>query len=913
MAFFATLGFAAPWILLGLLVLPVLWIILRAIPPAPIRRIFPAVVLLLGLLDKSHASDRTPWWLLLLRSFALASVIIGMAGPILNRQENVQTGRDLLILLDGSWASGRDWSQKIEQIENELKDAERASRNVAFMLLTAPSTLEFRPVNMLKGRMASLKPRAHDPDWSQATAVLQAVISKKFDTIWFSDGLAHGDQKSRFLSDLQDRGEVSVYNSQAPLFTLSGVSLLEDSFAVDVHRLSDVGQADFTLLAEGVDPAGNPAVIARLEQAFKAGKNDVRVEISLPPELRNRITRFSIEAQRYAGARFILANELRRVEAAIFAGSGDSEVTELLKSSHYAKRALGQNADILSGQMADILLANPDMILLADVVTVEAAEDVEAWVKGGGTLLRFAGPRLAGAKRDIFLRDPLMPVALRQGGRRLDGAMSWGLPKEVAPFEEDSPFAGLEIPPDLRVYAQVLAQPGPELSGKVIASLQDGTPLVTRTQLGLGQIVLVHVTANAEWSNLPLTGLFPKLLQRLASRDNLSVDIQDLAGQTWTPIKTLDGFGLLSASQSLVGVKGSVLKEGKFNAKMPPGIYQSDARVISRNLALNSDALEAMEWPGDVVLKQSSIAENDLAGFFLSLAVLAMVIDILASLSISGRLRTSAALCLAILFVHPALPVGAESNFSPEIALTQEVVLGHILSGDKAVDQIANEGLYGLSKVIGERTSVEPGQPVGIFLESDELAFFPLIYWPVSASQPLPSQQAYEKLNIYLKTGGVILFDTRDGDLAGARGQGQVNRALQKLTQSLDIPRLETVPDDHVLTRSFYLLQDFPGRYRGSQLWVQASKMQSGTSEELPFRMLNDGVTPVLIGGNDWASAWALDDAGVANYPVGRGYAGERQREMAFRFGVNLIMHVLTGNYKSDQVHVPALLERLGQ
>ena len=149
MAFFATLGFAAPWILLGLLVLPVLWIILRAIPPAPIRRIFPAVVLLFGLLDKSHASYRTPWWLLLLRSFALASVIIGMAEPILNRQENVQTGRDLLILLDGSWASGRDWSQKIEQIENELKDAERASRNVAFMLLTAPSTLEFRPVNML--------------------------------------------------------------------------------------------------------------------------------------------------------------------------------------------------------------------------------------------------------------------------------------------------------------------------------------------------------------------------------------------------------------------------------------------------------------------------------------------------------------------------------------------------------------------------------------------------------------------------------------------------------------------------------------------------------------------------------------------------------------------------------------------
>jgi hypothetical protein len=68
-----------------------------------------------------------------------------------------------------------------------------------------------------------------------------------------------------------------------------------------------------------------------------------------------------------------------------------------------------------------------------------------------------------------------------------------------------------------------------------------------------------------------------------------------------------------------------------------------------------------------------------------------------------------------------------------------------------------------------------------------------------------------------------------------------------------------------------------------------------------------------VIGGNDWAAAWALDESGAPMVPVGRGYAGERQRELALRFGVNLIMHVLTGNYKSDQVHVPALLERLGQ
>ncbi|MEM9524662.1 MAG: DUF4159 domain-containing protein, partial [Pseudomonadota bacterium] len=115
------------------------------------------------------------------------------------------------------------------------------------------------------------------------------------------------------------------------------------------------------------------------------------------------------------------------------------------------------------------------------------------------------------------------------------------------------------------------------------------------------------------------------------------------------------------------------------------------------------------------------------------------------------------------------------------------------------------------------------------------------------------------------------------------------------------------------LTRAFYLLQDFPGRHADRRIWVEAAPPDAERVEGMPFRNLNDGVTPVVIGGNDWAAAWAVDERGEAMFPIGRGYAGERQRELAFRFGVNLMMHVLTGNYKSDQVHVPALLDRLGQ
>ncbi|MEO0678305.1 MAG: DUF4159 domain-containing protein, partial [Pseudomonadota bacterium] len=127
------------------------------------------------------------------------------------------------------------------------------------------------------------------------------------------------------------------------------------------------------------------------------------------------------------------------------------------------------------------------------------------------------------------------------------------------------------------------------------------------------------------------------------------------------------------------------------------------------------------------------------------------------------------------------------------------------------------------------------------------------------------------------------------------------------------IPPLEPIPDDHVLTRAFYLLQDFPGRSMGAPVWVEAAPPDAERVEGMPFRNLNDGVTPVVVGGNDWASAWAIDRSGNWRYRVGSGFAGERQREISLRFGVNLIMHVLSGNYKSDQVHVPALLDRLGQ
>jgi hypothetical protein len=327
--------------------------------------------------------------------------------------------------------------------------------------------------------------------------------------------------------------------------------------------------------------------------------------------------------------------------------------------------------------------------------------------------------------------------------------------------------------------------------------------------------------------------------------------------------------------------------------------------------------LIASDWPASVAVAGLDRAEQvPLAGYLLALALLILLADVVAALALSGRLslrggQAALGLVLGLVALTPYQARAEDDQFA--LNATSEVVLAYVITGNRAVDDVSRAGMAGLSDTLFFRTSVEPNPPVGVDLERDELAFFPLLYWPITGDQPIPSTEAYEKLNTYLRTGGMILFDTRDADIAGFGAASPNGRKLRQLAEPLAIPPLEPLPGDHVLTRTFYLLQDFPGRFSGRDIWVEASPPDAEKIEGMPFRNLNDGVTPVVIGGNDWAAAWATDDQGNPVYPVGRGFSGERQRELAYRFGVNLVMHVLTGNYKSDQVHVPALLDRLGQ
>ncbi|MBT7612898.1 MAG: DUF4159 domain-containing protein, partial [Rhodospirillaceae bacterium] len=530
-------------------------------------------------------------------------------------------------------------------------------------------------------------------------------------------------------------------------------------------------------------------------------------------------------------------------------------------------------------------------------------ETLETWIDSGGVLIRFAGP--------VFSQesDDLVPVEIRGRERALGGAMSWASAQRIAPFDADSPFAGLLPPPDVLIDRQVLAEPTVDLTSKTWARLLDGTPLVTAEQRGDGWLGLVHTSANTQWTNLPISGLFAGMMKRL-------IDLSQGAGaelgnQLLPALQSLTGFGVLGPPPpTATAIGANSFDDAQPSPETPPGLYGTLDLRRTLNLGPTIESLEELVLPAETTVTGFERREEiDTRPFIFGLAALLALLEIYASMALRGLVPafgTGTRLAAIPLLILLLAPDGARAeeqlneNGIPLAALN--VRFAYIETGDSQVDRISFAGLRGLGMMLTARTSVEPGDPIAVEIETDDIMLFPLIYWAITPDQPIPSGVAKARLDAYLAAGGILVVDTRDADeeMEGVTGTGTNAARLPELLGGLNIPALMRVPAGHVLTQAYYILGGFPGRWDGGSVWV----------EQHPGG-LNDGVSAILIGSNDWASAWALNDELQPLYPVVPG--GERQREMAFRFGINLAMYAMTGNYKADAVHLPMILERIGQ
>jgi len=917
------LAFASPWILTALAVLPVLWWLLRITPPAPLIRAFPPLRLLLALRPPEETPARTPWWLMALRLLIAALIIVGLAHPLWNAAGRLVGAGPLLLVVDDGWAAGPRWERRIETMIALIDQADRAGRAVR-VLRTAGRATGGRA--MLSGLLRpaaarqmvkAMRPSPWPTDREQAIAALgELTLAGSAHVAWLSDGL-WDEFSGRLARRLQALGGVTVY-----LDPPGGLAHLvrpprASADGLEVALLRAAAQPETRLAVRLIDEDGR--LLNRAQAVFAAGQGETVARFRLSAELRNRATRIEIEDESSAGAVFLIDDRWRRRPVGIAAAGAGEGTQPLLSGDYYLRRALAPFSQIENGTVSELIARKLAVIVLADIgkLSDHEAEQLAAWIGRGGVLIRFAGPRMARGA------DALIPVRLRGGGRALGGTMSWTRPARVMPFDETGPFAGLRIPPDVRIRRQVLAEPTLDLNDKTWVRLGDGTPLVTGERRGDGWLVMFHITSNTDWSNLPMSGLFIEMMRRLIALS------QGIAGEdgraVYPPLGALDGFGRLGRPPpSAMPITGRGFAAARPSPRTPPGYYGRGETRRALNLSSGVERLAPLgDLPSGIAKAAYELdAGIDAKRWLLLAALLLLIADIVIGYALRGllpgtRTRRGAARAamLALLTAAAGLapapdalaqqttPARASAEDAFALMATSETRLAYVVTGDPRLDGVSKAGLTGLSEILRSRTAVEPGAPIGVHIERDDLAFFPLLYWPVALSQRRLSARAVEKLNAYLRGGGTILFDTRERatlnfDPFGAGGAASAK--LRDLLSGLDIPPLMAVPSDHVLTKSFYLLSDFPGRWTGGTVWVE----RRGGHH-------NDGVSSIIIGGNDWAGAWAIDDSGVAMLPVAPG--GERQRERAFRFGVNWVMYALTGNYKTDQVHVPAIIERLGQ
>jgi uncharacterized protein DUF4159/aerotolerance regulator-like protein len=908
---FAGLSFTAPWILAGLIVLPAIWWFLRVTPPAPQRVPFPPIRLLRGLTVTEEAPARMPWWLLLLRIVVAAIIIVALADPIFGAAPASRGSGPLILFVDNGWTAAHAWSDREAAMSDALTSAARSGRPVAIVPTAAANGPTITLLNAGKAMRTAqdLAPEPWLPERSRAVAALgKTHFNGTPQILWLSDGLDYGDA-GKAAQALSNIGHLTIFADpvgKVPL-ALKTQSNQADGFKVTVIRAGGAGERKGDVLALG----DRGETLATSPFRFARGASATTAKLRLPLEVRNETQRIAIANEDSAGAVRLLDVGAKRRSVGLVSASNLENEQPLLSDVYYLERALSPYAEVHKGTIEEATSRNVSVLVLADIGKIAGSDHgrVAKFVGDGGVLVRFAGGRMTEGA------DDLVPVRLRTGGRYLGGVLAWATPQHLAPFPDTSPFRGLTIPREVTVSRQVLAEPSVELGDRTWARLTDGTPLVTAAQRGKGWIVLFHVTANPSWSSLPLSGLYVDMLRRLLdlAGGGRPSDLGADANTVFPPVSTLDGFGRLQkAPADALPIHGAQIRRMKPSAAHPPGFYGAAGSEIALN-AVNADTvLTPLSDAGVKARPYSGTAAKALQAPLLALALLLLLTDVLLSLWMRGYLANArrwlpagTAAFLILSFLPAPRGHAADQSFDMQAAL--DTRLAYVITGVPDVDEMSRAGLTGLGLYLKARTSYDPKEPIGVDLEKNNLAFFPLLYWPMDSREHNLSPQALAKIADYMRNGGTILFDTRDGGSGGANSPGQ--QTLRRLIGKLDLPALQPVPQDHVLRKSFYLLQDFPGRWDSGKVWVEALPAPDPSAGPAPARG-GDSVSPVIIGGNDWASAWAVDASGQ---PVADVSGGDQQREMAVRFGINVVMYALTGNYKTDQVHAPALLERMGR
>jgi hypothetical protein len=865
--------FAAPFVLAALAALPPLYFILRAIPPSPRRQIFPPLSFLQNLPTAQSTPHRLPLWLLLLRLGATALLIIGFAGPSLTPLNRLTGTGTVLLVIDNGWASAAAWPELIGTARQIITTA-GPNRDFA-ILTTARDPSNTAP--QLRGDfdatgagqiLDALQPEPWPVDRPGATAALKSAPEST--RIYLADGITDGPGFPGFISALRP-SQIFRPASAPPLL---GPAALGADSRLHLHALSNPLHA--TLLAKSADGG----ILGRF--LFNASGD---AAINLPPPIEDKIETLTLDGPPTAGGTLFLDASAHAIAAGLGSGSANA-YSPFLGALYYLRHALPPTATVQSGSLNALLNSSTNILFLADTPLNSTEQSkLQHFMESGGILVRFAGP-LTAANPDALTVAPLLP-----GNRQLGGTLSWTTPEPLAAFPPQSPFAGLTPDAGTTISQQTLADPTHLDPSTVWASLADGTPLILGKPIGRGYLVNILTTANASWSNLAFSGVFPAILKRLTALARG----EPQNPKTALPLtQTMNGFGIMASPSTPNTLSPASAGPVILSPAHPPGLYGDGTTVFALNPGGHIPLPIPASFATSTPFGHAKQAQN-LGPDLIALAILLLALDFILSLRLRGVPLHRAAIFLAVLSFYPPHADAQNAALQTQLA--------YVITNNLATDQSSADGLAYLSANVSAHSSVQLGAPAGIRPDHDDLAYYLLIYWPILPNTPPLSPAGCNALSTYMAHGGLLVIDMQGGD-PGTAGSGAgfapgAPNAYFRATACLNLPPLEPLTTDNVLAHSFYIIPSFPGRFTGAPVLIA----------QPPARDADD-VTPVIVGQNDWAAAWARDATGIPEQTPIPG--GDAQRLIADRFGVNLVIYALTGNYKTDQRGARTILDQLG-
>ncbi len=625
----------SPWMLLSVPAVVGLWWLMKSIPKQPVRQIFPGITLLYNLKSEEQTPTRMPWWQYIPITLAAAAVVGALAKPEWNPEAPLEGSGPVTQLIDNGWPSARNWNARTDSANHLIDRAERAQRSVIIVPTAAPddgSPLRaIGPISAGEARQVikDMKPHPWPVDRAAALQALTALgTTEKGSVFWLSDGL-HDENAAPLAEKLKEFGKLTVIEddkSIAPRL-IDQPAGSSENLTVTVRRTQTGSEETVPLTA--VDEAGQP--LYQVTATFKVGEDKADAVFKLPSEIGNQVTSITIEGDNTAGARVLLDERFRRRPVGLIQSGKTDGAPSLLNESDYLQHAMGPYVDLHQGSIDDLLNRKLAVIVMADSVSVGNAQNkqLEEWVRAGGTLLRFAGPRLA--EQPITTEDPLLPLKLRQGSRTLGGNVSGGKEGKLAPFADTSPFAGIALPDNVNIKQQVLPQPGMDNDGNTWARLQDGTPLVTAGKHGAGQIVLVHTTADPRWADIAYSGLFVDMLRAVVTSSQGVANQLEGGEISLPPVKIMDGEGRMTTpSPAVRPLTAQAIADHNVSPQHPPGFYGNESVKQAHNLSGAVAELKPLAALADGIVRKTYEAgkkDTDMTGYMWAGALAFLLLD----------------------------------------------------------------------------------------------------------------------------------------------------------------------------------------------------------------------------------------------------------------------------------------------